>query len=33
MVDRDLYKINPSDIDKAKVVLTVMDGQIVWEAK
>ena len=33
MLDRDLYKISPADIDKARVVLTVMDGQIVWQAK
>lgn len=33
MLDRDLYQIDPADIDKARVVLTVMDGQVVWEAK
>jgi hypothetical protein len=33
MLDRDLYKINPAEIDKARVVLTVMDGKVVWEAK
>jgi predicted amidohydrolase YtcJ len=33
MIDRDLYKINPAEIDRAKVLLTVMDGQIVWEAR
>jgi predicted amidohydrolase YtcJ len=33
MLDRDLYKISPNDIDKARVVLTVMDGQIVWQTK
>src|ERR1039457_309440 len=33
MLDRDLYQINPAEIDKARVVLTVMDGQVVWEAK
>jgi len=33
MLDRDLYQINPSEIDKARVLLTVMDGQVVWEAK
>jgi len=33
MLDRDLYQIDPADIDKARVVLTVMDGQIVWQAK
>jgi len=33
MLDRDLYQISPADIDKARVVLTVMDGQVVWQAK
>jgi hypothetical protein len=33
MLDRDLYQINPADIDKARVVLTIMDGKVVWEAK
>jgi hypothetical protein len=33
MLDRDLYQIKPADIDKARVVLTVMDGQVVWQAK
>jgi len=33
MLDRDLYQIPPAEIDKARVVLTVMDGRIVWEAK
>ncbi len=33
MLDRDLYRINPADIDQARVVLTVMDGKVVWEAK
>lgn len=33
MLDRDLYQIRPADIDKARVVLTVMDGQVVWQAK
>lgn len=33
MLDRDIYKINPSEIDKARVVLTVMDGRIVHEGK
>ncbi|PWU16587.1 MAG: amidohydrolase [Verrucomicrobia bacterium] len=31
MIDRDLYKIAPAEIDKAKVVMTVMDGRIVYE--
>ena len=33
VLDRDLYKISPNDIDKARVLLTVMDGQVVWQAK
>ncbi|HOX58509.1 MAG TPA: amidohydrolase [Candidatus Paceibacterota bacterium] len=33
MLDRDLYKINPAEIDKARVLLTVMDGKVVWETK
>ncbi len=33
MLDRDLYQVNPSDIDKACVMLTVMDGRIVFEKK
>ena len=33
MLDRDLYQIKPADIAKARVVLTVMDGQVVWEGK
>ena len=33
MLDRDLYQTKPADIDKARVVLTIMDGQIVWQAQ
>jgi predicted amidohydrolase YtcJ len=33
MLDRDIYQINPAEIDKARVRLTLMDGQVVWEAK
>ena len=33
LLDRDLYQTKPADIDKARVVLTVMDGQVVWQAK
>jgi len=33
MLDRDLYQINPAEIDKARVLLTVMDGQVIWEAR
>ena len=31
MLDRDIYSCDPSDIDKAKVVLTVVDGKVVFE--
>ncbi len=33
MLDQDLYKTAPSEIDKARVLLTVMDGRVVYEAK
>jgi predicted amidohydrolase YtcJ len=33
MLDRDLYKTDPAEIDKARVLLTVMDGRVVYEAK
>ena len=33
LLDRDLYKVNPTDIAKARVILTVIDGQVAWEAK
>jgi predicted amidohydrolase YtcJ len=33
MLDRDIYQVDPAEIDKARVLLTVMDGQIVWQAK
>jgi predicted amidohydrolase YtcJ len=33
MLDRDLYKVPPAEIDKGRVVLTLMDGRVVWEAK
>ncbi len=32
MLDRDIYAGDPADIDKAKVVLTIMDGRVVFEA-
>ena len=32
MLDRDLYRIPPAEIDKARVLLTLMDGRPVWEA-
>jgi predicted amidohydrolase YtcJ len=33
MLDRDVFKIDPSQIDKVKVTMTVVDGKVVWEAK
>ena len=33
LLDRDIYQINPAEIDKARVLLTIMDGQVVWESK
>jgi len=32
LLDRDIYSIEPAEIDKAKVVLTIMDGRVVYEA-
>jgi predicted amidohydrolase YtcJ len=32
MLDRDIYKDDPTEIDQAHVLLTVMDGRVVWEA-
>jgi predicted amidohydrolase YtcJ len=31
LIDRDIYKIDPAEIDQARPVLTVMDGRIVFE--
>lgn len=33
MLDRDIFAINPSHLDKVKVALTVVDGKVVYEAK
>jgi hypothetical protein len=33
MLDRDIYQTNPAEIDKARVVLTIMGGEVVWGAK
>jgi predicted amidohydrolase YtcJ len=33
MLDRDLYKIDPTGIDQARVVLTIMDGRVVFEGE
>jgi predicted amidohydrolase YtcJ len=31
MLDRDIYKFDPLEIDKTKVLLTVMDGRVVFD--
>jgi predicted amidohydrolase YtcJ len=31
MLDRDIYGLDPSEIDQARVVVTVMDGRVVYE--
>ncbi len=31
MLDQDIYHIDPPEIDKARVVLTIMDGRVVYE--
>jgi len=33
MLDRDLYEIPPAEIDKARVLLTLMDGHVVWDGQ
>ena len=33
MLDRDLYAVPPAEIGKARVLLTVMDGRVMHEAK
>ena len=32
LLDRDLYKTAPDAIDQARVILTVMDGKVVFDA-
>jgi predicted amidohydrolase YtcJ len=32
ILDRDIYAVDPADIDKARPVLTIMDGRVVFEA-
>lgn len=33
ILDRDIFKIDPTELDKVKVAMTVVDGKLVWEAK
>jgi predicted amidohydrolase YtcJ len=32
MLDSDIFKISPEQVDRARVLLTVVDGRVVWEA-
>jgi len=32
MLDRDIYAMNPTEIDKTRVVMTIVDGKVVWDA-
>lgn len=31
VLDRDIFKIDPAELDRAKVVMTVVDGRVVYE--
>ena len=33
IVSQDIFKIDPKEIEKAKVVMTIMDGRVVYEAR
>jgi predicted amidohydrolase YtcJ len=33
VLDRDIFKINPSELDTVKVAMTIADGKVVWEVK
>lgn len=33
MLDRDIYNIPPATLDQAKIALTIVDGQVVFEAR
>ena len=33
LLDRDIFQINPADLDQVKVALTIVDGKVVWETK
>jgi hypothetical protein len=32
LLDRDIFRVEPGEIERAKVVLTLLDGQVVYEA-
>jgi predicted amidohydrolase YtcJ len=31
LLDRDIFKMDPNQLDQVKVLLTVVDGKVVWE--
>jgi predicted amidohydrolase YtcJ len=33
ILSRDIFKIDPNEIDKVRVVMTIMDGRVVYEVK
>jgi predicted amidohydrolase YtcJ len=33
LLDCDIFKIDPAQIDKVKVTMTVVDGKVVWDGK
>lgn len=33
LLDRDIFKMNPTQLDQVKVAMTVVDGKVVWEAR
>ncbi len=33
LLDRDIFTMNPADLDQVRVVLTLVDGKVVYEAK
>jgi predicted amidohydrolase YtcJ len=33
LLDRDIFKMDPTQLDRVKVAMTVVDGKVVWEAK
>jgi predicted amidohydrolase YtcJ len=33
ILSRDIFKIDPKEIENVKVVMTIMDGRIVYEAR
>jgi predicted amidohydrolase YtcJ len=33
MVDRDIFRVDPSEIEQSRVLLTIMEGRVVYEAE